>query len=86
MGVMDAGTKKLRSDSPGLVDIVVRLVTSLTRRASKSFRGNFFFQINKQEHSKTSKIFGLVKMSSGLVHLGYSLPEGQAGKLKFFVL
>ena len=24
-------------------------------------------------------------MTSGLVHLGYSLPEGQAGKLNFFV-
>ena len=25
-------------------------------------------------------------MTSGLVHLGYSLPEGQAGKFNFFVL
>ena len=24
-------------------------------------------------------------MTSGLVHLGYSLPKGQAGKLNFFV-
>ena len=25
--------------------------------------------------------FGLVKMTSGLMHTGYSLPEAQAGKL-----
>ena len=31
------------------------------------------------------KIFGLVEMTSGLVHLPYSLPKGQAGKLNFFV-
>ena len=31
------------------------------------------------------KVFGLVEMTSGLVHLGYSLPKGQAGKLNFFV-
>ena len=31
------------------------------------------------------KIFGLVEMTSGLVHLGYSLSQGQAGKLNFFV-
>ena len=24
-------------------------------------------------------------MTSGLLHLGYSLPEGQAGKLNFFI-
>ena len=29
--------------------------------------------------------FGLAEMTSGLVHLDYSLPEGQAGKLNFFV-
>ena len=31
-------------------------------------------------HCKTLKFFGLVEMTSGLVHLGYSLPEGQAGR------
>ena len=73
------GTKKFRSDSPRLVEFILHLPDGQV----KVFR-EFFFEINLQEHCKTSKIFGLVEMTSGLVHLGYSLPEGQAGKLNFF--
>ena len=38
-----------------------------------------------QEHCKTSKMFGLVEMTSGLEYLGYSLPKGQTVKLNFLV-
>ena len=31
------------------------------------------------------EIFGLVEMTSGLVHLGYNLLKGQAGKFNLFV-
>ena len=78
------GTKRFRSDSPGLVDFVVRLVASFTCPTGKlKFSGKFFFEIDQQEHCKSSKIFGLVEMTSGLVHLGYSFPEGQDRKLNF---
>ena len=81
------GTKKFRSDSPGLVDFVVGLVDFILHLpdGQVKFSGKFLSEINWQEHCKTWKIFGLVEMTSGLVYLGYSLPEGQAGKLNFFV-
>ena len=59
----------------GLVEFILHLPDGQV----KVFR-KFSFEINYHEHCKTLKIFGLVEMTSGLGHLDYSLPEGQAGK------
>ena len=58
------------------MDSVVGLVKFILHSPDGQVKvfGKFFFEINSQEHYKTSKIFGLVEMISGLVHLGYSLP------------
>ena len=81
------GTKKFRSDSPGLVGFVVGLVEFILHLPDGQLKvfGKFFFEIYQQEHCKTSEIFRLVEMTSRLVNLGYSLPEGQAGKFNFYV-
>ena len=53
-------TKTFRSNSPGLVDFVVGLVEFilyLPFGQVKVFK-EFFFEINKQEHCKTSKLLG----------------------------
>ena len=82
--MLNQGTKRFRSDSPGLVDFVVRLVDFILHLPDGLVKvfGEIFSEINSQEHCKTSKIFGLVDMTSGLVHLGYSLPERAGLKIK----
>ena len=74
------GTKKFRSER--LVDFVfglVKFMLHLPDGQVKVFRGNFSLKlINRSTVNHQKK-------TTGLVHLGYSLPERQAGKLNFFV-
>ena len=65
----------------GLVEFILHLPDRLV----KVFGEIFSLKLIKRGTVKHKKIFGLLQMTSGLVHFGYSLPEGQAGKLNFFV-
>ena len=60
----------LVSDSLGLVDFAIGLVNSVSYLPDKRAR---------------QKLFGLVKMTSGLVNASFSLPEWQGVKMIFFV-
>ena len=73
------GTKKIRPDSLGLVDFVVGLVEFILHLPDGQVTvfGEFFNFLINRSTVKHQKNFGLV-------HLGYSLPEGQAWKLNFF--
>ena len=76
------------SDSPGLVDLAVRLVNSVINLPD----GHVNFLGGNSNYRRTvinpaHQIFGgLVEMNFGLVHASYSLPEWQAVKLTFFAL
>ena len=66
--------EKVVSDSLGLVDFTIGLVNSEI----------FLGIIITKELLSTLLIIGLVKMTFGLVHSNYSLPEWQGVKLTFF--
>ena len=76
-------TKKLMSYSPGLVDFPVSLVDLILYLPDWQVKvlGEYFFEEINLIHCTWKNFFGLVKITSGLLHSGYSLPEGLAGKL-----
>ena len=63
----------------GLVNSVLNLPD-----AQVKFFGEFIFQNNGNQSCTSKKILRLVKVTLGLVHSSYSLPEWQAVKLTFF--
>ena len=71
--------KKVVSDSPGLVDFAIRLVSSVFNLPD----GQVMFY-EEFEYEKNKKFLGLVEMTSGLVNASFSLPEWQAVKMIFF--
>ena len=84
--LLEQCSKKVTSDSPGLVDFALRLVNcvlNLPEWQVKFFR-EFKLQKNWYQSCSSNYFFGLVKMTLGLVHANYSLLEWQAVKLTFF--
>ena len=79
-------TKKVVSDSPGLVDFAIGLVNSVFNFPN----GQVMFLRNSNNRRTVKsillvkKLLGLVKMMSGLVNSSFSLPEWQAVKMIFF--
>ena len=73
------------SDSPGLVDFVIRLVIFVLNLPDRNVL--FFGEIQITECLKSilliKKGYGLAEMTCGLVHASYSLPEWQAVKPTF---
>ena len=73
------------SDSPGLVDFVIRLVIFVLNLPDRHVL--FFGEIQITECLKSilliKKGYGLAEMTCGLVHASYSLPEWQAVKPTF---
>ena len=74
------------SDSPGLVDFAIRLVSFVLNLPEGQVL--FFWEIQITEGLSSilliKKGFGLVEMTWGLVHASYRSPEWQAVKLTFF--
>ena len=79
-------TKKVVSDSLGLVDFGFGLVNSVLNLPDGPVNvfGKFKLQTDCNQSCQSKKVLGLVEVSSGLVHARYSLPEWQAVKLTFF--
>ena len=76
--------KKVVSDSPGLVDFAVGLVNSVSNLPDGQV---MFFEDNRRTVKSillVKKFWGLVEMTSGLVHASFCLPEWQAIKMIFF--
>ena len=78
--------KKVMSNSPGLVDFAFGLVNSVLNLSGwqANFLGKFKLQKDGNQSCSSKRVLGLVKMTCGLVHASYSLPEWQAVKLTFF--
>ena len=74
--------KKVVSNSPGLVDFGTGLVNSVLNLPEGHL--NFFLGIHCNQSCSSKTFFGLYKVTLGLVHSSYSLPEWQAVKLTFF--
>ena len=79
--------KKIVSDGLGLVDFAIGLVNfvlNLPDGPVLFFLGKFKLQKDCNQYCWSKRVFELVKMTCGLVHASYSLPEWQAVKLTFF--
>ena len=70
-------------NSPGLVDFTIGQVNSVLNLPAWQVKLLSEILITKELLS-TLLIVGPVKMTFGLAHGNYSLPEWQAGKLTFF--
>ena len=77
--------KKLVSDSTGLVDFATGLVNSVLNLpdGQVKFFGEFILQKNCNQSCSSKKFFRLVKVTLGLIHSSYSLPEWHFGKHLF---
>ena len=77
--------KKAVSNSPGLVDFATGLVNSVLNLpdGQEKFFGEFTV-INPAHQEKFFRAKAVYKVTLGLVHSSYSLPEWQAAKLTFF--
>ena len=80
--------KKVMSDSPGLVDFVIGLVSSVFNLPHFFLPRSFLSNSNNRRTVKSilrvKKLLGLVEMMSGLLNVSFSLPEWQAVKMIFF--
>ena len=77
--------KKGVSDSLGLVDFAIRqvnLVLNLPDKQVTVFR-EFKLQKNRNQSYLSNNFFWLVKMTLGIVHASYSLPETTSCKTDF---
>ena len=70
---------KVLSDSPGLVDFAIGLVTYVF-----NLPDGRVMLYEEFEYQKNKKILGLVEMTSGLVNASFSLPEWRVVKMIFF--
>ena len=74
------------SDSPGLVDFAIRLVSSVINLPDGQVK--FFEEFKLQKYCQINLLIktflGLVEMMFGLVNVSFSLPEWQAVKMTFF--
>ena len=79
-------SKKVMSDSLGLVDFGFGLVNSVLNLpdGQVKFFGKFKLQTDCNQSCQSKRVLGLVEVTRGLVHASYSLPEWQAVKLTFF--
>ena len=79
-------TKRVVSDSPGLVDFAIGLVNSVINLSDGQlkFFEEFKLQKNCEINLLIKTILGLVKILFGLVNVSLSLPEWQAVKMTFF--
>ena len=80
-------TKKVVSDSPGLVDFAIGLLIFVLNLPDGQvlFLGKFTLQKDCISILLIQKgVLGLVEMTCGLTHASYSLPEWQAAKLTLF--
>ena len=75
-------TKRVVSDSPGLVDFATGLMSSVFNLANGQVK--FFGEFTVINPANQKKFFGLYKVTLGLVDSSYSLPEWQAVKLTFY--
>ena len=79
-------TKKVVSDSPGLVDFAIGLVNSVLNLPNGQVK--YFEEFNLQKkcevNSAHQKVWGLVEMTLGHVNASFSLPDWQAVKMTFF--
>ena len=70
-------TKKVVSDSPGLVDVAIGLANSVLNLPDGQVK--YFEEFNVQKNCEITcahqKILGLVEMACGLVHASFSLSE-----------
>ena len=71
------------SDSPGLVDFAIGVVifVNLPDVSKCCFFGKFKLQKGCNQSCLSKRVLGLVEMTCGLAHAGYSLPKWQAVKL-----
>ena len=75
------GAKKVVSDSPGLVDFVLKLPNGQVKFLEE-FKLHENCEISSAHQLKL--IWGLVEMTFGLVYASFNLPEWQAFKMIFF--
>ena len=77
--------KKVVSDSPGLVDIAIGLVTSVPSLPDGQVKCFLEFKLQKNCESSLliKTVLWLVEMMFGLVNASFSLPERQAVKMTF---
>ena len=78
--------KKVVSNSLRLVDFTIRVANSvlnLPDRQMKCF-GEFILQNNYDKSCSSRIAFGLVEMTFGLVHAGYSLPNMASYRINSF--
>ena len=78
--------KKVVSNSPGLVDFAIGLVSSVINLpdGQVKFFEEFKLQKNCEINLLIKTFLGLVEMMFGLVNVSFSLPEWQAVKVTFF--
>ena len=78
--------KKVVSDSPGLVDFAIALVSSVINLPDRQVKVFEEFKLQKycQINLLIKTFLGLVEMMFGLVHVSFSLPKWQAVKMTFF--
>ena len=84
--LMKQHPNKVMSDRPGLVDFAIGLVYSVLNLSEK--QEDFFWKFKLQKNCNKQYFFWggggmLVKMTLGLVHASYNLPEWQVVKLFF---
>ena len=81
-------SKKVVSNSPGLVDFAIGLVNSVFNLPDGQvmFFEEFILQKNCEINLLIKTFLGLVEMMLGLVNVSCSLPEWQAVKMTFFAL
>ena len=74
------------SDSPGLADFAIGLVSSVINLPDGQVK--FFEEFKLQKYCQVNLLIktflGLVEMMFGLVNVSFSLPEWQAEKMTFF--
>ena len=78
--------KKVVSDSPGLVDFAIALVSSVINLPDRQVKVFEEFKLQKycQINLLIKTFLGLVEMMFGLVNVSFSLPKWQAVKMTFF--
>ena len=78
--------KEVVSDSLGLVDFAIRLVSSVINLPDGQVK--FFEEFKLQKYCQINLLIktflGLLEMMFGLVNVSFSLPEWQAVKMTFF--
>ena len=79
-------TKKVVSNSPGLMDFAIRLVNSLLNLPDGKWSSlrNSTYRRTVKSFLLFKKFWGLFEMTFGLVNVSFSLPKWQAVKMTFF--